>query len=46
VVGLRTASAIASADPRSAVWAAYLKEHYLDKGLLGVESGEGFYRYR
>jgi 3-hydroxybutyryl-CoA dehydrogenase len=46
VVGLRTAYAIASADPRSAVWAAYLKEHYLDKGLLGVESGEGFYRYR
>jgi 3-hydroxyacyl-CoA dehydrogenase len=46
VVGLRTAYAIASADPRSAVWAAYLKEHYLDKGLLGVESGEGFYTYR
>jgi 3-hydroxybutyryl-CoA dehydrogenase len=46
VVGLRTAYAIASADPRSQVWAAYLKEHYLDKGLLGVESGEGFYRYR
>jgi 3-hydroxybutyryl-CoA dehydrogenase len=46
VVGLRTAYAIASADPRSAPWAAYLKEHYLDKGLLGVESGEGFYRYR
>jgi 3-hydroxybutyryl-CoA dehydrogenase len=46
VVGLRTAYAIASADPRSAAWAAYLKEHYLDKGLLGIESGEGFYRYR
>jgi 3-hydroxybutyryl-CoA dehydrogenase len=46
VVGLRTAYAIASTDPRSAVWAAYLKEHYVDKGLLGVESGEGFYRYR
>ena len=46
VVGLRTAYAIASADPRAAVWAAYLKEHYLDEGLLGVESGEGFYRYR
>lgn len=45
VVGLRTAYAIASADPRSAVWAAYLKEHYLDQGKLGVESGEGFYRY-
>lgn len=46
VIGLRTAYAIASADPRGAAWAAYLKEHYLDKGLLGVESGEGFYRYR
>jgi 3-hydroxybutyryl-CoA dehydrogenase len=46
VVGLRTAHAIASADPRSAPLAAYLQEHYLDKGLLGVESGEGFYRYR
>ncbi|GAA2754023.1 3-hydroxyacyl-CoA dehydrogenase [Amnibacterium kyonggiense] len=45
VVGLRTAYAIASADPRAAVWAAYLKEHYLDQGKLGVESGEGFYRY-
>jgi len=46
VVGLRTAYAIASADPRAEAWASYLKEHYLDKGLLGVESGEGFYRYR
>jgi 3-hydroxyacyl-CoA dehydrogenase len=46
VVGLRTAYAIASADPRAAVWAQHLKEHYLDKGLFGVESGEGFYRYR
>ncbi len=46
VIGLRTAYAIASTDPRSAVWAAYLKEHYLDLGLLGVESGEGFYTYR
>ncbi|MFD1720662.1 3-hydroxyacyl-CoA dehydrogenase [Amnibacterium endophyticum] len=46
VVGLRTAYAIASADPRAAAWAAYLKEHYLDKGKFGVESGEGFYTYR
>jgi 3-hydroxyacyl-CoA dehydrogenase len=46
VIGLRTAYAIASTDPRSAVWAAYLKEHYLDHGRFGVESGEGFYRYR
>lgn len=46
VVGLRTAYAIASADPASAAWAAYLKEHYLDQGRFGVESGEGFYSYR
>ncbi len=46
IVGLRTAYAITSADPRSAPLAAYLKEHYLDNGLLGRESGEGFYRYR
>jgi 3-hydroxybutyryl-CoA dehydrogenase len=46
VIGLRTAYAIASTDPRSAPWAAYLKEHYLDHGRFGVESGEGFYRYR
>lgn len=48
VVGLRTAYAIASARPDegSQAWAAYLKEHYLDQGKLGVESGEGFYRYR
>ena len=25
--------------------AAYIKEHYLDKGKLGVQTGEGFYSY-
>lgn len=47
VVGLRTAYAISSARPDagSQAWAAYLKENYLDQGKLGVESGEGFYRY-
>ena len=25
--------------------AAWLKEHYIDHGKLGVASGEGFYRY-
>ncbi|UQY79939.1 putative 3-hydroxybutyryl-CoA dehydrogenase [Candidatus Hepatincola sp. Av] len=25
--------------------AAYIKEHYIDKGKLGVLSGEGFYKY-
>lgn len=25
--------------------AAYVKQHYLDKGKLGPASGEGFYTY-
>jgi 3-hydroxyacyl-CoA dehydrogenase len=47
VVGLRTAYAIASANPDagSGAFARYLKENYLDQGKLGLESGEGFYRY-
>uniref|UniRef100_A0A942YCY9 3-hydroxyacyl-CoA dehydrogenase n=1 Tax=Neobacillus citreus TaxID=2833578 RepID=A0A942YCY9_9BACI len=48
VVGLRTAHAIASAssDPGARAWAEHLQREYLDKGRFGVESGEGFYRYR
>lgn len=48
VVGLRTAHAIASASPEpgAQAWAAYLQSEYLDQGKYGVESGEGFYRYR
>ncbi|WP_298990616.1 3-hydroxyacyl-CoA dehydrogenase [uncultured Pseudokineococcus sp.] len=46
VVGLRTAHAIASADPASQAWADHLQENYLDRGRFGVESGEGFYTYR
>lgn len=48
IVGLRTAHAIASASPDEGAqaWAAYLQSEYLDKGKYGVESGEGFYRYR
>ena len=51
VIGLRTPYAIASAngakgDRRAAAFAEYLKTEYLDKGRLGRESGEGFYRYR
>jgi 3-hydroxyacyl-CoA dehydrogenase len=51
VIGLRTPYAIASAsaakgDRRAAAFAELLKTEYLDKGRLGRESGEGFYRYR
>lgn len=46
VVGLRTAYAIASTGgTESQAFAALLKERYLDRGLFGVESGEGFHRY-
>jgi 3-hydroxybutyryl-CoA dehydrogenase len=47
IIGLRTPYEItaSSSDPGSQAFAAYLKEHYLDKGKLGVASGEGFYRY-
>jgi 3-hydroxyacyl-CoA dehydrogenase len=48
VVGLRTAYVIASSSPDEGAqaWAAHLKTEYLDHGKYGVESGEGFYRYR
>jgi 3-hydroxyacyl-CoA dehydrogenase len=26
-------------------WAAFLKENYIDKGKLGIATGEGFYTY-
>lgn len=48
IVGLRTAHAIASAssEPGAQAWAEYLRTEYLDQGKYGLESGEGFYRYR
>ncbi len=47
VVGLGTAYNIASTSPDagSQAFAAYLKDHYIDKGKLGVATGEGFYTY-
>jgi 3-hydroxyacyl-CoA dehydrogenase len=47
VVGLTTAYNIASASPDagSQAFAGYLKENYIDKGKLGVATGEGFYKY-
>ncbi|MEF2977377.1 3-hydroxyacyl-CoA dehydrogenase [Subtercola sp. YIM 133946] len=48
VVGLTTAYNIAAAGPdaKSQKFAALLKERYIDKGKLGVATGEGFYSYR
>jgi 3-hydroxyacyl-CoA dehydrogenase len=47
VVGLTTAYNIASASPDlgSQAFAEYLKDNYIDKGKLGVATGEGFYKY-
>lgn len=47
IVGLTTAYNIASAgDETSRKVAAWLKENYIDKGKLGVGTGEGFYSYK
>jgi len=51
LVGLKTAHDITAywaartGDERSRRNAAYLKEHYVDRGKLGVSTGEGFYTY-
>ncbi|MBG0738011.1 3-hydroxyacyl-CoA dehydrogenase [Paeniglutamicibacter antarcticus] len=47
VVGLTTAYNIAasSTDVGSLAFAKYLKDNYIDKGKLGISTGEGFYTY-
>ena len=47
VVGLNTAYNISlNGDETSQRFARYLKENYIDKGKLGILSGEGFYSYK
>lgn len=46
IVGLTTAYNIAShSGPKQQKFAEYLKTHYIDKGKLGLATGEGFYTY-
>ena len=51
LVGLETVFAIGdhwanvTGDEQQRKNTDFLKEHYLDKGKLGVKSGEGFFRY-
>lgn len=47
IIGLTTPYNIAAAnpDPGSQLFAGYLKANFIDKGKLGVASGEGFYTY-
>lgn len=47
VIGLMTPYNVARANPspKSQAFADYLKTNYIDKGKLGVATGEGFYSY-
>lgn len=47
MIGLNTPYNILShGDARGQQIAAWLKENYIDKGKLGIASGEGFYSYK
>jgi 3-hydroxybutyryl-CoA dehydrogenase len=36
---------LGESDPQALDSARYLDEHFIEKGRLGVASGEGFYSY-
>jgi len=47
VIGLNTPyNILLHGDERARALATWLKQNYIDKGKLGVASGEGFYSYR
>lgn len=47
IIGLNTPYNILShGDEHARSLAAWLKENYIDKGRLGIASGEGFYSYK